>query len=162
MFGSATAACFAIGSDIVLDQAREDLEALSSMPLHSHLGELGASWLVDNLPAQFLTRYDYEFVYALRHSVERLRLIVKSGRNITPHSVMDELALYLIETEGKSHFEMFDILHEYETECPEGLLAELCGDDDVVLMLYECPVLLQQGDSYHFDRWNEEQFYLDR
>ncbi|MDO4536791.1 MAG: helix-turn-helix transcriptional regulator [Coriobacteriales bacterium] len=160
-FGAATAAFFAVGSDIVLDYANEDVKTLSSMPRGTHLGEIGTSWLVDNLPEQFLTRYDYEFVFALRHSIKRLRKIAKNGCQIHPHSVMDEIALFLITSEAEAFFESFDILQDYVSECPEGLLAELCGDDDVVIMLYEGWFLVQPGGTYHFDRWNEEQFYTE-
>ena len=160
VYGRATAAFFAVGSDIALDQAEEDLFALAHMPRYSHVGELGSSWLESNLPQQFLTRCDYEFVYALVHAIKKLRMIAKTGRMIVAHSVMEELALYQITLEAETYFELFDISEEYEDECPEGLFASLCGDD-LELFLFDDLLLIPEGHAYHFDRWGEEQFYLD-
>lgn len=60
-WGDAAAVSFVIGSDILLDYIRQDLEALSTMPKGSHIGELEISWLDMGLPQQFLMEYDYDF-----------------------------------------------------------------------------------------------------
>lgn len=61
-FGKFAATSFVIGSDILLDNLREDMESLSSRPRGSHIGEIDVSWLEALLPPQFLMRYDYDFL----------------------------------------------------------------------------------------------------
>ena len=94
-FGEAAAISFAIGSDIVLDHIEEDLYELSKMPRGSHVGQIPASMTKDMLPAQFLTRYDYEFLYHLKVTVEKLRGIARYADHFLAHNVMQEMAIYL-------------------------------------------------------------------
>lgn len=161
IFGRRTAAAFAAASDVLLDEIEQDLEELAHEPKGTHLGELSISWIADELPRQFLTRYDYEFLYAMRQCLIRLRKAARFNREITAHSVLEELILFLIEEQASLQIEL-DLLSDYEQECPEGLLGELCGDMDVVTFLYSDLYLTEEGDTYHFDRWLEPQFYLDR
>ena len=68
-YGEAVAIAFAIGSDIILDHIKEDLSNIATLPRYSHLGQLRFSMIGDELPEQFLTRYDYEFLYQLKTTV---------------------------------------------------------------------------------------------
>ena len=70
--GRACAVTFAVSSDLVFDQASEDLPALARAPRGTHIGELGASWL-GTLPPQFVPLYDYDSVYAFCATVDALR-----------------------------------------------------------------------------------------
>lgn len=159
MFGRPAAIAFAYGSSIQLDQIDEDLTALSKLPRGTHLGQVDCSWTIDSLPEQFLTRYDYEFVYALRHAVQSLRAHFTNGF-VQLHSVIEELALFLIlkETdvlldlwpESKQEFEDFDW-----TEC----FGDICGDTDLMGLLYT-DYFVTTDNVYHFDHWLEQQFYM--
>ena len=60
-YGEIAAASLAIGSDILFDYVKEDLETLSKMPRYSHIGQIEVSFLEYTLPQQFYVRYDYEF-----------------------------------------------------------------------------------------------------
>lgn len=159
-YGPWAATIFAVGSDLVLDYAKADLDELASRPRGTHLGEV-FSMLDNMLPAQFVTRYDYEFVYAFLCAVEVLRYRAKEGSLIRAHTVMEELAVSAIidAAEIFSDGEGVDF-SGVDDECPEGLYAEICGDDDLHMYLYSTlmgPV--PPGHPYHFDCWLDQQFY---
>ena len=52
-----------------IDHIKEDMSELASMPAGSHIGQLNMSWLYGDLPEQFLTRYDYDFLYQLKCTI---------------------------------------------------------------------------------------------
>ena len=64
-FSETAALSFAVGSDILLDHIQEDMNRLSSMPAGSHIGQIDISWLKEDLPEQFLMKYDYEFLFQM-------------------------------------------------------------------------------------------------
>lgn len=154
-FGEIAALSFAIGSDMLQDSIREDMNELASMPKGTHIGQLGASWLEPYLPAQFLMRYDYEFLYALNTTVKRLIGIAQWGNTIVAHSVMEELALYLAVCMSHELIEISAI------ECDEHWdewVFDVFGDMDLVTCLYS-KAYLDEDHEYHFIHWMEEQFY---
>jgi transcriptional regulator with XRE-family HTH domain len=161
-FGKYAAISFAIGSDILLDHLRDDVDALSSMPRGSHIGEIGNSWLASDLPPQFLMRYDYEFLYVLRKTIERFRAQASAGSQIIAHSVLEELALYLIVEESRFLMESVELdaenddIEAYE-DWDEWIYA-IFDDADLLTFLYS-NWYLTKSDVYHYDRWLEEQFY---
>ena len=57
--GEQAALSFAIGSDILLDHLKMDLEELSLKPRGTHVGELNISWIAADLPSQFLMITSY-------------------------------------------------------------------------------------------------------
>lgn len=161
-FGEAAAISFAIGSDIVLDHIKEDLNKLSKMPRGTHVGQLPVSMMKDILPTQFLMRYDYEFIYQLRITVEKLRSIAQHGGCFSVHDVMQRIAIYLFMEESK--FLMECMIPEMETCGVSGLdmwdewAFDLLEDMDVVTCLYSDDYLTPNH-IYHFDHWSEYQFY---
>lgn len=162
-FGEAAAISFAIGSDIVLDYIKEDLNELSKMPRDTHVGELPVSMMKDILPAQFLMRYDYEFIYQLKTTVETLRKIARYGDCFLAHDVMQEIAIYLFMEE--SRFLMECMIPEMEADRVSGLdgwnawAFDLFEDMDVVTCLYSGDYL-SPDHIYHFDHWSEAQFHM--
>lgn len=162
-FGEAAAISFAIGSDIILDHIREDLDELSGMPKGTHIGQLSVSMLKDNLPEQFLMRYDYEFLYQLKVNVLKLRNAARYNRLFCAHSVLEELLIYLFVEE--SEFLMESMQQEMEDAGVTGLeiwddwVFDLFEDMDIVTCLYSDNYLTPEH-VYHFDHWADEQFYL--
>ena len=162
-YGEAAAISFAIGSDLLYDHVKEDLEALSCMPRGTHIGQLSASMLKDILPEQFLMRYDYEFVYRLKLIVIELRRIAASGKEFAAHSVIQELVIYLFMQEASFLIEC--MRDEMEFADVEGLdivdewVFDLFDDSDIALFLFSDIYLTEEG-SYHFDHWYEDQFYM--
>lgn len=160
-FGQAAAISFVIGSDILLDYLDGDLEALSKMPKGTHIGQLPISMTKDLLPAQFLMRYDYEFIYHLMTTVIELRETAHHGEFLA-HSVLQEIALYLIVEEAE--FLMESLLPEMSACGIDGLdnwdewVFEMFDDMDVVTCLYS-GAYVAQDHGYHFDHWGEYQFY---
>ena len=136
------------------------MKELATLPRGAHIGQLDVSRLEYALPSQFLTRYDYEFVFSLRQSLNRLKSRARSGLKPVAHTVLEEIAIYLIELEADSFLDLFGIDSSYKDECPEGLLGEICGDLDVCSFLYSDFVIVESEDTYHFDNWLEPQFYL--
>ncbi|HJF40613.1 MAG TPA: helix-turn-helix domain-containing protein [[Clostridium] spiroforme] len=165
-FGTVAAVSFVIGSDILLDNIEEDLEALSHMPKGAHLGELDLSWLQSQLPPQFLPRYDYDFLYHLRNILIRFRKTANTDQLFVAHTVAEELILYLIVEESRFLMELI-LPHiseeeEYDNLSWDTWLFDLFGDEDLITFLYSDLFYLTPEDTYHFDRWWEEQFYSDR
>ena len=162
-FGEAAAISFAIGSDIVLDHIEEDLYELSKMPRGSHVGQISASMTKDMLPAQFLMRYDYEFLYHLKITVQQLRHLARYADHFLAHNVMQEIAIYLFMEASK--FLMECAAPEMEDCGISGMelwdewAFDLLEDMDVVSCLYS-GVYLTSEHIYHFDHWTEAQFHL--
>lgn len=161
-FGRFAATSFVIGSDILLDNLRADMESLSSMPRRSHIGEIDVSWMEALLPPQFLMRYDYDFLYILHDTINRLRLIASTGNPIVAHSVLEELALYLIVEESRLLMESI----EPDIECDDTeaynswdeWIFDVFEDMDVITFLYS-DVYLANDNPYHFEHWLERQFF---
>lgn len=164
-FGKLAATSFVIGSDIILDHLWEDMEALSSMPRGSHIGEIGASWLDSLLPSQFLMRYDYEFLYMLRATITRFRLQAPMGNPIIAHSVIEELALYLVVESSRFLMESIELDMEHDDieayDSWDEWIFDTFDDMDLVTFLYSDRYLVND-DAYHFEHWLEIQFYVDR
>lgn len=161
-FGEAAAISFVIGSDILLDNIKQDLEALSCKPKGTHIGELELSWLEGSLPPQFMMRYDYDFLYYLKNTLVRYRVQAANKELFLAHSVIDELTLYLIMEE--SRFLMEGLLpHLQQTDesaCYswDSWAFDLFDDMDIVTFLYS-DFYLEKDHPYHFDHWKEPQFY---
>jgi transcriptional regulator with XRE-family HTH domain len=165
-YGVLAAASFTIGTDILLDNLDEDLSGLSSMPRGSHIGELPASSLESYLPRQFLTRYDYDFVYSLRCIVNQLRFQAHHSSRLIAHRVVDELVFFLIVEEARYLMDETDYVKDIEggnEECGnwDEWPNEICDDMDLVTFLY-CDLDLPTDHPYHYNQWFEEQFYCDR
>jgi len=157
LYGTLCAATFAVGSDIVLDNLKQDLTELARSARGTHLGELPCSWFGDSLPRQFLHRYDYEFTYKLRSAVKLLRRRFRFG-HLEAHTVLEEIALYLIFGEAES---LADIGPEFSGAENQWLdwLGEMLSDLDVEYYLFSSAEVVAPGFTYHFDRWDEEQFW---
>lgn len=163
-FGVFVAISFTIGSDLLLDSVSEDLQALATMPKDSHIGQLNVSMLDGLLPEQFLTSYNYEFLYRLSCTISKLRSCAQSSLPIIAHNVLDELALYLIMEESTPLMEIIaDNLRENELEEFEnwdGWAFDIFDDIDIITFLYS-NVFLDIDHPYHFNNWSVNQFYCD-
>ena len=164
-YGEAVAVAFAIGSDIVLDHIREDLSSIATLPRYSHLGQLQFSMIGDFLPEQFLTRYDYEFLYQLKTTVILLRKKAAKGNSIIAHTVLEELAIYLFMLEAEALMDcMYNAMDEAGVEgldLVDQWAYELFDDMDIVTCLFSNRYLPEEN-IYHFDNWSKYQFYTDR
>lgn len=154
-FGTSAAASFAIGSDILLANIDQDMEALATMPNGSHIGQLDSSWLDSSLPPQFLMRYNYDFLYIFRSTVLQLRATAHAGHEIVAHSVLEELAFYLIVEESRFLMESADL---NDTDDWDQWAFNLFDDMDIVTLAYSREYL-PGNHAYHFDHWMENQFY---
>ena len=87
---------FLVASEIFLDYLNESLNELLKLPVDSHLGQTNYCMLEDMFPPQFLMFYNYEFLYAVKCNVIRLRAMARLDQEIIAHSILDGLTLYLI------------------------------------------------------------------
>ena len=156
-FGKTAAASFVIGSEILEDDINEDLNELSHMPKGSHMGEIGSSFIVDHLPPQFLLRYDYDFLYALRCALFRLKSYIKFNQHLVAHSVIEEIALLLIVEESRMLLENDSYITEDNWD---DWIFDVFGDMDIITFLYS-DFYLEEDNIYHFSHWLEEQFYMN-
>lgn len=160
-FGARAAAEFASGSDILLDNIRQDMSELASMPAGTHIGQLGVSWLCGDLPEQFLTQYDYNFLYQLKCTLCELRARAKHGSSLVAHSVMEELLIYHCREMSSALFALSDDLDGDEGGLyDKDWVFDLFDDMDVITFLYS-DVYLDSKHPYHFSHWNDRQFYKD-
>ena len=159
-FGAVAAMSFAAGSDILYDHIKEDMAELSSLPAGTHIGQLGISWLSDSLPEQFLTRFDYEFLYQMKCSLHAMRMRAARGLPITAHSVMEELLIYLCSEEAAVLIELSDGIENSDALDAQEWVFDLFGDTDIIGFLYS-DIYLDQDHPYHFSHWADQQFYTD-
>ena len=160
-FGRMSAVSFVVGSDILLDNLQEDMEALASLPRGSHIGQVDISFLKGVLPPQFLMMYDYDFLYALYTTVIQLRTVAHAGREIVAHRVIDELALYLIVEESRFLVESKMVDDEQQDAGWDEWIFDIFDDMDIITFLYS-NMYVSEKDTYHFSRWMEEQFYMQK
>lgn len=151
-YGEVAAASMAIGSDLLLDYTREDMEALSTMPRNSHIGQIDISFLKDILPLQFYVRYNYEFLYALYTTIYKVRRKLQGNLDITAQNVLEEIAIYLMVQESEILMDMSDLQLENDWK---DWVFELFGDDDIITLLYS-NVYLPEDNIYHFNHWIED------
>ena len=153
-FSETAALSFAVGSDILLDHIQEDMNRLSSMPAGSHIGQIDISWLKEDLPEQFLMKYDYEFLFQMKCKLHQLRRVAKHSQHLSVHSVLEEILIYLCNEEAKVLLELFDVIDVDEME---DWLFDFFDDMDVVTCLYS-GLCLDENHIYHFSHWADERF----
>lgn len=159
-YGELAAISFVIGSDILIDDVQYDLDSLSNRPKGTHIGEIENSMLVDLLPPQFLMKYDYDFLYLLKVTIEKVRNIASSGRTLVAHTVLEELVLYLILEESRVLMNALTSTIEGENfERWDEWPFELFDDADIIMFLYS-NWYLAEDDTYHFNHWSKAQFFL--
>lgn len=161
-FGDTAAISFVIGSNALLEQIEQDLEALSHKPKGTHIGELGDSLLKDDLPQQFLTQYDYAFLYSLKAALLRYQTLVAGNQELLAHTVIDEITLYLIMKASVPYMESIlsysdgnDTSHYSDWQ---DWPFDIFDDEDIQTFLYS-NVFLDPNHPYHFSHWYEKQFY---
>lgn len=159
-FGKLAAVSFVVGSDILSDWLDEDIAELSSMPRGSHIGQIDTSFLSSMLPQQFLMKYDYDFIYALRMTIIQLIETAKTGGPIIAHSVMEELSLYLIVESSRFLVDTMDI-NESDAATWDHWIFDIFDDEDLITFLYSDSFILDENHSYHFVHWMEKQFYCN-
>ena len=157
-FGEVAAASFAIGSDIVLDYIKEDMQALSSKEKGTHIGQLDASWLASILPPQFLMEYHYEFLYLMRARLLRLRALAGAGSDMRASNTLEEILYLLIVDESEILIENDSTLNA-ENGWKEWVY-DLLEDADAATYLYSNDYLSQDHD-YHFSHWLDEIIHDD-
>ena len=114
------------------------------------------------MPEQFLMRYDYEFMWTLRIILMRFRNIIPNITNFQVHSVAEELIFYLIMEESRDLMEEMKPKFENESDYEDwdGWVFKLFDDMDIVTFLYSDLGILNPCQSYHFDNWFKQQFYI--
>ncbi len=160
-FGEIAAASFAVGSETLLGYINDDLSDLSSKPAGTHLGQLETSFIVDELPPQFLTQYDYSFLYQMKCILLDLRRRAKNESPFLAHSVLEELIIYLCSKAAlpvtKTNSKIHNNRTTYSSEA-ENWVFDLFGDEDIISYLYS-DTFLEEDDSFHFNHWNDQVFY---
>lgn len=161
-YGAGAASAFVVGSDMLLDYIEQDIEDLSRMPRGAHIGQLDTSFLVNELPMQFLVRYDYEFLYCLRSGLLRMRSRAGSGAPMTAHTVMEELIIYMCYNISTMADELGMELGPLDDIWTDGeWVFDLFADADILTFLYS-DMCVDERCTYHFAHWNEPQFWMDK
>lgn len=157
-YGTGAAIAFAAGSDMLLDFIEQDLSDLASMPSGSHIGQLSTSFISDVLPPQFLTRYDYDFIYHTKCVLIELRHRAENGMPMTARSILEELIIYLCSEESQGYIEISagtdDYIGDDYIDDSEDWVFNLLGDSDIITFLYS-DMYLTDDSPFHFDHWDE-------
>ena len=164
VFGYKAALSFAVGSDILLDHIKEDLDELASMPKGTHLGQLPLSFLRDDLPPQFLSDYDYDFVYHIKCTLQLLRHQAKNSQLFLAHSVIEKLLIYLSVEEAEILADLEEESKDFEnddTELFNEWVFDLFDDDNDILLFLYSSLYLTTENTYHIAHWFEPQFYQE-
>lgn len=162
-YGVKAAVSFAVGSDVLLDYIEQDLSDLASMPVGSHIGQLNTSFIKMDLPAQFLMRYTYDFLYQMKCTLVHLRRSLSTGRMVKAHTVMEELIIYLCNEEAMVFMEVSDERVATDSKnlgYSEDWVFDMFDDEDIITFLYSNSNL-EEDHPYFFTHWNEQQFYMD-
>lgn len=163
-YGLKAAIAFAAGSDILLDFVKQDLSDLASMPLGSHIGQLNTSFISGELPPQFVTKYDYEFLYHMKCVLLQLRRRAKHGAPMTAHSILDELIIFLCNEEAQAFVEVGagadDLIDIEYPDYPENWVFDMFDDMDIITFLYS-EEYLAENHPFHFKYWSEQKFFMD-
>lgn len=164
-YGIRAAIAFAAGSDMLLDSIKQDLSDLASMPSNSHIGQLGTSFIREELPNQFLMRYDYDFLYRMKQTLLRLRRRANKAMRMTAHSVMEELIIYLCNEEAQVLIEVGvgvdDIVEVEALDGSKDWVFDMFDDMDIITFLYS-DEYLDEDHPFHFSHWGDQQFYTER
>ena len=164
-FGIRAAMAFAIGSDILNDHIREDMEELASLPRGSHVGQLDISQLQGILPKQFLMCYDFDFLYRMRCLLNIMRSNAHRGNPMFPLTVMEEVIFQLCCTEASVLMELGideedEVLPSSEWTYEEWKYAFF--DEMDILSVDEylySDIYLTSDHPYHFSHWFDQQFH---
>lgn len=155
-FGTFASQAVCFGLDILYDYVNDDLHELKKYPFGSHIGMLSCSGVEDNLPEQYITRYNYEFLYRLRNTISELSTRLKKSGDCLAHTVAEELIIYEAWNIGKEILpDISDITMPADTD--EEWIFDLFGDSDILWLLngYWIP----EGTDYSFENWFERSFY---
>lgn len=134
-YGVKAAVSFAVGSDVLLDYIEQDLSDLASMPVGSHIGQLNTSFIKMDLPAQFLMRYTYDFLYQMKCTLVHLRRSLSTGRMVKAHTVMEELIIYLCNEEAMAFMEVSDERVATDSKnlgYSEDWVFDMFDDEDII------------------------------
>lgn len=164
-YGLGAALSFAAGSDILLDYIKQDLSDLAAMPAGSHIGQLSTSFICRELPQQFLTQYDYDFLYRMKCVLLDLRWRAKYDQSMLAHSILEELIIYLCNEEAQTLLELSadagDLTDDEEFDYLEDWVFDMFDDADILTFLYS-DRYLEEDHPFHFDYWSDQRFYCDQ
>ncbi|GAA4712910.1 Transcriptional regulator, contains XRE-family HTH domain [Promicromonospora umidemergens] len=151
-FGLDAAKTFAWGSDVLLDHIKGDLEELARRPRGTHLGELGHSWLDGALPEQWLVRYDYDFVFRLKATIEQLRRTAPAAKSIMmprlAQTVGEGIVVRLILEQG----DVFADMYGADTDGWPDWYDAIVEPDWIIDLMYDGRYMSEDG-PWNFENW---------
>ena len=132
---------------------------MKAMPAGIHLGQVISS-LSGILPPQFLTSYDYNFLWQMRCELINMRKRAGVGASLEAHSVLEELIIYLCCDETVGYIESMDanVIFDRKVEkVNDDWIYDLFDDSDIITFLYS-DIWLPEDHTYHFSHWGEKEF----
>ena len=116
------------------------------------------------MPQQFIMRYDYEFIWAMRQTLIKYRSIAPNTSSMIAHSVIDELVLYLVMEESMDLMENMKFIFDPDNDEDEYFSRskwafDIFDDMDIVTYLYADLFPLAPDSPYHFSNWFKQQFF---
>lgn len=149
-FGEDAAFAFSCGCELLEDDIYRDMIELAKMVRYSHVGQIDFSFLADYMPPQFLTMYDYEFLYYMKYRLHIIMIRACKNKSFKTELVIDELLVYMAIEEAELTMEEYGI----ERNCYKDWIYDLFGDMDIVTCWYS-NIYLPKDHIYHFDHWKE-------
>ena len=153
--GEDAARCYALGAHLYDRLLSEDLEALTEMPRGTHVGELDISHISGTLPALWMTRYDYEFLFQLRGlgQVTTHRLVEEIVAPDEPlvRTLAEAVVVHDIFTLGG--MTASSLGKEFDDEEWEGWVNELSGPHEPAHLLLSTILVPPPDAAIHIDHW---------
>lgn len=159
-YGEMAAISFCIGSDLIYDYIKDDLESLSNLPKDYHIGQLEYSFLKYSLPQRYLTKYNYEFIYELKLLLKTLIEKVKYDDSYLAHKPIEEILFFLIAEEAELLMEEYINDSSIDNYYDKNWIYDIFGDMDVYTFLYS-EVISPHNSSYDFKNWFNDTFWID-
>ena len=153
--GEDAARCFALGAHLYDRLLTEDLEALTEMPRGTHVGELDVSHVSGTLPALWLTRYDYEFLFQLRGlgqiTTHRLVEAMIAPDEPLVRTLAEAVVVHDIFTLGG--MTASSLGKELEDEEWEGWVNAFSGPQEPAHLLLSTILVPPPDAAIHIDHW---------
>lgn len=159
------------GLEFLKDVLDEALDDLSEEPRGTHIGMIDTI-ISYRMPEQFLTEYDYEFIYGMRAKVLSMLRAIDYNKEIEINTVMDDIILdvafdlcetwfdndFVIKENSSDGKEVFDSRKEhYDFDCYRedvDLFLEDYGDDCLIdFVLYDDEICIPKDSPFHVSHW---------
>ena len=155
-YGDDAAVCIVVGARQVKQMIEDTLETLMKKPRETHIGEVSETGFAKWMPAEYMMRYDYAFMYELRNTLNNVLSRLNDGKSIwdvRPQTTAEEILYYIMSQVGTWIFE-----HEWVPAKEfdrDGWIFKFFEGQDIKDALYSGRPVYHHT-MYDFNEWFDE------